>query len=274
MAFGLPELDALLHEGLTAHTSTLVGGTVGVGKTMLALHFALEGLRKGEKALYCDFRETAAQLVRRADAFDLGPELRAGLAPDGGLTLIRWEPIELNPDVIADRLLLLLERTGARRLVIDSVLELVRAVGEAAHRERIHNYLAALLAALRQRGVTTLFVTETSAASAPGLDLTARSISILAENVLQLQQVRCRRQLRRVVSVLKMRFSDYDVTAREFLIAPNRGQGPHASGKRRRGAGADRPAARRPLDRYDARSHSRSSLTRRYSWRRCGGPAG
>jgi len=187
---------------------------------MLALHFVLEGLRKGEKALYLGFRETADQLVRRADAFDLGPELRAGLAAGGGLTLIRWEPIELNPDVIADRLLLLLERTGARRLVIDSVLELVRAVGETAHRERVHNYLAAMLAALRQRGVTTLFVTETSAAVAPDLDLTAQSISILAENVLLLQQVRYRRQLRRIVSVLKMRFSDYDVTSREFLIAP------------------------------------------------------
>lgn len=220
VAFGLPELDALLHGGLTEHTSTLVGGTLGVGKTMLALHFVLEGLRKGEKALYLGFRETADQLVRRADAFDLGPELRAGLAAGGGLTLIRWEPIELNPDVIADRLLLLLERTGARRLVIDSVLELVRAVGETAHRERVHNYLAAMLAALRQRGVTTLFVTETSAAVAPDLDLTAQSISILAENVLLLQQVRYRRQLRRIVSVLKMRFSDYDVTSREFLIAP------------------------------------------------------
>ena len=220
VAFGLPELDALLHGGLTEHTSTLLGGTLGVGKTMLALHFALEGLRKGEKALYLGFRETAEQLVRRADAFDLGPDLRAGLAPGGDLTLVRWEPVELNPDVIADRLLLLLERTGARRLVIDSVLELVRAVGETAHRERVHNYLAALLAALRQRGVTTLFVTETSAATAPDLDLTAQSISILAENVLLLQQVRYRRQLRRIVSVLKMRFSDYDVTSREFLIAP------------------------------------------------------
>ena len=38
----------------------------GAGKTTIALQFALEGVRRGEQALYVNFQENPAQL-RRAD---------------------------------------------------------------------------------------------------------------------------------------------------------------------------------------------------------------
>ncbi len=46
-AFGLAELDSLLGGGLTRGTSTLVVGSLGTGKTTLALHFALAGAQAG-----------------------------------------------------------------------------------------------------------------------------------------------------------------------------------------------------------------------------------
>jgi circadian clock protein KaiC len=63
--FGLPELDALLNGGLTRETSTLVLGSPGTGKTLLALHFALAGIDAGEPTVYLGFRETRGQLLRR-----------------------------------------------------------------------------------------------------------------------------------------------------------------------------------------------------------------
>ncbi len=50
------------------------------------------------------------------------------------------------------------------------------------------------------------------------LELSADALSILAENVLLLQQVVHRDRLVRVLSVLKMRFSAHDVALREFRI--------------------------------------------------------
>jgi circadian clock protein KaiC len=126
-SFGLPELDALLDGGLVRDTSTLLAGSVGVGKTAMALHFALAGARAGEPTIYLSFRETIAQLLLRADAFALGPELRRAAADGGTLTFLRFAPIELDPDIMADQLLAVLDRTAARRLVIDSILELERA---------------------------------------------------------------------------------------------------------------------------------------------------
>ncbi len=103
--FGLSELDILLGGGLTRHTSTLLIGSLGTGKTLLALHFALAGVSHGEPALFLGFRETGEQLVQKANAFDMGSQLRKALAPGGGLTLQRWEPVELDPDQVSADLL-------------------------------------------------------------------------------------------------------------------------------------------------------------------------
>lgn len=222
-SFGLPELDALLNGGLTRGTSTLLAGSLGTGKTLLALHFALTGVRAGEAAVYVSFRETARQLAEKADTFALGTQLRAALAPGGGLTLLRWDPVDLIPDIIADRLLKALDATGARRLVVDSVLELERAVAESGDRDRADGYMAALVKAVRRRGISALFLRETRQVVAQGVEFAADELSVLAENVLLQQQISYRAQLHRVLSVIKMRFSAHDVALREYIIAPPAG---------------------------------------------------
>lgn len=221
--FGLPELDTLLEGGLTHGTSTVLAGSLGTGKTLLALQFALAGVHAGESVVFMGFRESARQLATKADTFALGPELRAALRPGGGLTLLRWDPIDLNPDILADRLLKALDATRARRLVVDSVIELERAVIESSDRDRVDGYMAALVKAVRTRGVSALFLRETRQVLTQGIEFNADELSVLAENVLLQQQVSYRAQLHRVLSVIKMRFSAHDVTLREYTIAPPSG---------------------------------------------------
>ena len=216
--FGLPALDEVLDGGLTRQTSTLITGSLGTGKTLLALHFALQGVREGSPTLFLGFRETIGQLLHKADQFAMGAEIRAALVPDGKLALLRWEPVELNPDRVTQELLALIDRMGVRRLVVDSVAELQRAVVESSGVSRVPNYLGALLAALRARDITTLFVLESRKVIAADLDLSADVLAILAENLLLLQQVTYGAQLHRVLSVLKTRFAAHDALLREFRI--------------------------------------------------------
>jgi len=222
-AFGLKELDGLLGGGLTRQTSTLLSGSLGTGKTLLGLQFALAGASSGEPTLFLSFRETGEQLVQKAETFGLGEQLHTAVSSSGSLVFQRWEPIELDPDHVATELLAALDRTGARRVVIDSIAELERAVEESSGAARVSNYLAALLAALRTRGVTLLAIKETSKVVTTQLDFSAESLAILAENVLLLQQLAYRGRLHRVLSVLKMRFSSHDYSLREFLIDPPAG---------------------------------------------------
>lgn len=221
--FGMPELDVLLGGGLTRGTSALLIGSVGTGKTLLGLHFILAGIAAGEPGIFLGFRESRRQLIEKASAFAMGQQLRAALAPEGRLTLQRWAPVELNPDIVANRLLEALDKTGVRRLVVDSVAELERAVVRNGDPERVGDYMAGLIEALRGRDVTTLFIKEHPQVLATDLDLSTGPISVLAENVLMLRQVEHRSVLHRVLSVPKMRFSAHDHMSREFVIAAPEG---------------------------------------------------
>ena len=220
--FDLPELDGLLGGGLTRASATLVVGSTGTGKTLLALHFALAGARAGEPTLFLGFHETLDQLRLKADPFDLGRPLRAAVAA-GGLTVMRRPPVELNADILANDLLAALDRTRARRLVVDSIGDLERAVTEGSDGRRVANYLAALVEALQARGVTTVFTKESGAATGAELNLSSDPIAVAAANVVWLRQMHHRERLKRVLSVAKMRFSAHDDTLRPFTIVPPKG---------------------------------------------------
>lgn len=222
--FDIPDLDTLLSGGLTRGTSTLVVGSLGTGKTLLGLHFAIAGAREGEPTLFLGFRESHRQLLLKAEPFAMEADLRAALAHDGALTLMRWSPVELNPDILAEQLLNALDEMKARRLVVDSAAEIERAVGDGNDPRRVDNYLAALVEALRMRGVTALFTREIPQTSAPELNFVSSPISVMAENVLLLRQVERHDRLMRTLSVVKMRFSAHDVsTVREFIVSPPAG---------------------------------------------------
>jgi len=220
VAFGLSELDTLLSGGLPRGSSTLVIGSLGTGKTTLALHFAVAGVQLAEPTVYVSFRENLTQLLQKASAFALGHELLAGLAVGGGLILQHWTPVELKPDIVADRLVAAVDRVQARRLVVDSVAELEHALYESGQPERTESYLGAIVDELRKRAVTTLFIREHEVTVARQLQLAPGPVAVLAENVLLLQHIEDDAALHRVLSVVKMRVTPHDAVLHEFTISP------------------------------------------------------
>lgn len=208
-SLGLPGLDAMLHGGLPIGDATLVSGPSGAGKTVLALQFVREGLRAGQRCVYVTLEESAAALRAKARAFGW-PEVEAGLA-DGRLTL-REEPIlDLDIDRVADDLREDLA-AGPGRFVFDSLGELTTL----ARREGRHPGLLWALAHLtRSSGASVLFTMETSALGPDGpLD----SLSHLFHNVVLLRYLARESEIRRMMTVLKMRDSDHAKTSMEFLV--------------------------------------------------------
>ena len=216
-AFGVPELDALVGTGLNVGTTTLVAGSPGVGKTTLGLRFLGEGVRVGEPVLFCGFMESPAQLLEKARMF--GIDLGAADASDQARLLV-LPGHDIEADQVADVVTRDIERRGVRRLVVDSAAELQRGLGSE---ERVPEFLAALVSYLRARDVTTYLTLDIPMIVGPALELALTPLSVIAENLLLLRQVEFRSRLHRVLSVLKIRFSEYEEAIYEYKLTPGIG---------------------------------------------------
>jgi circadian clock protein KaiC len=210
--FGLPEFDALMDGGLPLRSTTLLAGSMGIGKTLLAAHFAAEGARQGEKTLLVSFFEPPAALLARAQR--IGLDVREALS-SGMLTLMHQPPSEREADVVVDRILGAVARLGIRRLVIDGLTDLELSIADP---ERRRTFLAAFSVHLRAAGVTSLFTKEVPKIAGTELDFSDTPIALLGENLLLLRYVELRGRIHRVMSILKMRDSKYDGEVREFEI--------------------------------------------------------
>jgi circadian clock protein KaiC len=225
-AFGLPNLDGLLRGGLPRESSTLIIGSTGIGKTLLSLHFAAEGARVGEPCLFVSFFETRESLVGRAAR--VGLDLRPAIA-SGGVVIDYTPPLDLEADVLAAEVLAKLAVMQAKRLVIDGAGEVERALGGPG---RTREFLAALMISLRQLRVTSIQTKELTKLSGE-VDLEETPVSLIAENLLFARHVEMRGELRRILSILKMRASGFDPGLREFelgeaglrVLSPLRGVG-------------------------------------------------
>ena len=211
-SFGLPELDALMHGGIPELSTTMLAGSMGIGKTLVALHFAADGALHGEKALFVSFFDAPSMLIARARrvGLDVDPALR-----EGRLVMRYVPPMETEADVLVQEILAEVDRLGVKRLVLDGLTELEMAILDPSRRR---TFLASLSMRLRMRGITTLFTREVSKVVGTELDFNDAPVASLGENVLLLRYVELHGQVHRILSVLKMRDSEYVADLREFVI--------------------------------------------------------
>ncbi|RKH62469.1 ATPase domain-containing protein [Corallococcus aberystwythensis] len=210
--FGLPELDALMNGGLPELSTTMLAGSMGIGKTLLATHFAADAARHGERSLFVSFFDAPAMLLARARrvGLDVDPLLR-----DKMMTLWHVPPMEFEGDVLVQELLRKVDALGIQRLVLDGLTELELSIIDPARR-RV--FLASLAMRLRMRGVTSLFTREVPKIVGTELDFTDAPVAILGENLVLLRYVELHGKMHRLLSVLKMRDSEYSPDLREFQI--------------------------------------------------------
>ncbi|WP_434384597.1 RAD55 family ATPase [Melittangium boletus] len=212
LGFGLGPLDAMLDGGLPTHSTTLLCGVPGSGKTMLGLHFLAEGVRQGEPSLYYGFMETRARLLAKARGVDLLPE---SALEQGLLAVETRSSVEVLADARAHELLALVKRQRTRRLFLDGLSPILAPMPPA----RAFAFITSLLSVLRGHGVTTLLTQRTPLLferTSPG---PPEGLEALIDNLVLLRYVEQRPPVHRLLSILKMRESDYDSSQREFTIS-------------------------------------------------------
>lgn len=195
---GVAGLDAMLGGGLPRASATVVQGGTGTGKTLLAMHFLLEGARRGEAGIHFTMEETPDQLRGIAQGF--GWDLRA-LEERKLLTLAYVSPVELSTDAFLNRARQQIEQLGARRAVLDSLTSM--ALGVVSER-RFKELVYAMTKHFRALGVT-LDMNMEIAELLGSAQISGYGVSFAADNVIQLKYVEVDGGLDRGIVVLKAR---------------------------------------------------------------------
>lgn len=158
-ATGISGLDHILHGGFPRNRVYLVQGDPGVGKTTLGLQFLLEGVRRGEQALYITLSESKMELMAVAESHGWsmdGLHIYEQMVGEEALTeedTTVFYPAEIELGETIKGMLLEVERIKPQRVVVDSLSE-IRLLAQSGLRYR--KQILALKQFFAGRNVTVL----------------------------------------------------------------------------------------------------------------------
>lgn len=210
---GNADLDRLLGGGLERGTNALLIGSAGVGKSSLALTYAIAAAHRGERAAFFAFDEGRGTLEARARTIGLplGPALEQGL-----IRFQQIDPAELSPGEFAANVRKSVEVEGAQVVIIDSLNGYLNSMPDGRF---LILQMHELLTYLNQQGVLTLLVLAQHGLVGP-MD-TPLDISYLSDSVLMLRYFEHSGMVRRALSVVKKRSGNHEHTIREFRLTSN-----------------------------------------------------
>jgi circadian clock protein KaiC len=208
---GNAELDQLLGGGLERGTNALLIGAAGVGKSSLALTYAIAAAERREHAVFFAFDEGRGTLEARART--LGLPLQQHLE-SGLIRFQQIDPAELSPGEFAAGVRHSVEADGARIIVIDSLNGYMNAMPDERF---LILQMHELLSYLGQQGVLTILILAQHGLVGP-MD-TPVDISYLSDAVLMLRYFEMAGTVRRALSVVKKRSGKHEHTIREFRLS-------------------------------------------------------
>jgi circadian clock protein KaiC len=208
---GNAELDTMLGGGLERGTNALLIGSAGVGKSSIALTYAIAAAGRGEQSIIFAFDEGRGTMNARART--LGLPLESALE-SGSIIIQQIDPAELAPGEFAERVRKAVEVDKARIVIIDSLNGYLNAMPDERF---LVLQMHELLSYLSQLGVLTILVLAQHGLVGP-MD-TPLDISYLSDAVMMLRYFEYDGQVRRALSVVKKRSGRHEHAIREFQLS-------------------------------------------------------
>jgi len=207
---GVAELDRMCGGGMYRDSIILVSGATGTGKTLMVTEYVRAAIKAGERALIIGAEESREQLTRNAAGWGVDFEK----AERDGLLRIRCR----YPEVMGleDHLLHIkrdIEQMKPHRVAVDSMSAFERVSTPRAFRE----FVISLTSHIKHMEITGMF-TDTASMLGIGQSVTERHFSTVTDTIILLRYVELYGEMRRGVTVLKMRGTWHEKQIREYII--------------------------------------------------------
>ncbi|WP_435333740.1 ATPase domain-containing protein [Haloarchaeobius sp. TZWWS8] len=166
VASGIDGLDEVLHGGYIKNRCYLVRGKPGVGKTLVGLHFLVEGAERGESVLFINLGAPEADI--RSDAAEMGLDIAKvpilDLSPASDFFIEnKMYDIFTSPEVergeFTEVISEAVEEHNPSRVFVDPLTQFrYLSPDEYQFREEVLSFLQYL----KERGCTTLFTSQST----------------------------------------------------------------------------------------------------------------
>ncbi len=208
---GLPQIDALLDDGVPMGTCTLILGPSGVGKSTLGAQYLCSAAGKGIHTAAFLFDEQRVTFVNRGDALGMNT---SKFVKNNILKIAKVEPGSLSPGEFSHSVRKAVEDDKVRVVLIDSLTGYLTAIPEAsAAVVRLHE----LTSYLASCGVATILTVAQQGMLGQNMS-SPIDVSYIADTMFMMRFFEAGGRVRKAVSVLKKRTGVHETTIREIGV--------------------------------------------------------
>jgi len=203
-------LDKMTNGGYFRDSIILLSGATGTGKTLTGSTFLAETCMRGEKSLLFAFEESNSQLTRNAAGW--GMDFK-DYQEKGLLKIVCAYPENQGLEDHLHNIKTTIDQFKPSRIVIDSLTALERISTVKSYRE----FVIGLTSLIKERQIAGLF-TATTPTLMGGSSVTEEHISTITDSIILLRYVEMFGEMKRGITVLKMRGSSHDKVIRQYTI--------------------------------------------------------
>jgi circadian clock protein KaiC len=229
---GIKEFDSICDGGFPKGHMIMLSGNTGSGKTTFALQFLNAGLKNGEGAVYVALEESVSQVKKTALEHGWNME---EYEKSGNLVFINPSLIDVYSDKLLYEILDAVNKTSAKRAVIDSMSSLESATMD---KSKLREFFIQLTSLLKTRGVTGImtYLSENAFGAESGQllgkgPLSELRLSSVIDGIVILKYVEREQNVMKLINILKMRGSPHDKKIWQFEVEKDGIKIGHAFGK-------------------------------------------